>query len=531
MQRPNYLLSPYLPVRYSDGRTRLIAPWQVTEPSGDAKPVGFAFADDVLNPVCTEMLAGFLQVFAAPRDEAEWRAAWDAPPTAEALRARFKPAAEHFDLYGPHAAFQDRQANLDVLKVTGRLFHTDPEMSRPVSIQAAMCALYAMQAHAPSGGRGHRNSLTGGGPLRTVPIMGDTLWQHAWALVLPDGDFRNLGTETDDAVVRYAWKRETRFTDKVVRSTHPASTVYFAMPRRFRLPEAGQEGFCPILGMNAPLLDHVRDQHGGADHPAEAWTHPLTPYSIIASKGTVTASSVKAASFEHGIGWNDRAGLVVPMKIGTDGERRPALIVERWRDRGRALRRGSQARALTLRLHAYGARCDSAKILGILDSVARFRLAPPAYETAVESEMAGAIAAVREVQGMLRFQVRSALGREAAGAAVGAALASLWPRTEAAADDFQQAVEANIAAGNRSAVTEPGGAAEELLYAARTAALAIFDDLTRAAASQDPVRTYAARRAIAWVHRTSKAREPLALSLPVRSASKAPGGKARKASA
>jgi CRISPR system Cascade subunit CasA len=42
-------------------------------------------------------------------------------------------------------------------------------------------ALYALQQFAPSGGRGHRQSMRGGSPISTLMSGGKTLlWQNVW---------------------------------------------------------------------------------------------------------------------------------------------------------------------------------------------------------------------------------------------------------------------------------------------------------------------------------------------------------------
>src|SRR5262245_44832679 len=48
------------------------------------------------------------------------------------------------------------------------------------SPSTAALALYAFQQFAPSGGRGHRQSMRGGSPMSTLVSGGKTLWHNTW---------------------------------------------------------------------------------------------------------------------------------------------------------------------------------------------------------------------------------------------------------------------------------------------------------------------------------------------------------------
>lgn len=115
-----------------------------------------------------EWLGGILQIFAAPQSEEEWLELWHSPPAPQLLLEKFSAHAEHFDVYGTSAAFQDLTDNLSNTHSPSYIMNAGFPDGFPISIEAAMAALVVFQAHCPEGGRGSRNSLRGGGALVTL---------------------------------------------------------------------------------------------------------------------------------------------------------------------------------------------------------------------------------------------------------------------------------------------------------------------------------------------------------------------------
>ncbi|MDJ0390903.1 type I-E CRISPR-associated protein Cse1/CasA [Roseomonas sp. E05] len=524
MANGNYLLSRYLPAVLAGGGRAMIAPWEIAGTEDGRMPVSLALADNLLNAVGLEMLAGFLQVFAAPADEAEWATVWRDPPSPAALRARFEAAAPMFGLRGERPAFQDRRLADAELRPMAKLFHAVPSSGALAMSEAgAMVALYAMQAHAHGGGRGYRTSLSGGGPLRTVPVAGDTLFRRAWALVLPAGEFRALGAERDAPELRYPWTADHQPSDVIGRASHPATTLYWAVPRRFLLPDATARGTCPLTGeRDAALIEGVREKDGGPSYPSELWTHPLTPYRKGgANKAPLTP--LRAIGFPDGIGWRHRAGLVADP--GEDGQ--AARIVRAWTDPGgRARRLGGER---LVRLHAYGARCDNAKVLGYLDSVQPYRLAPEKCEAVVEREMRGAAGAAEQARLGLRFQLGLALRRspsqddwKAMGDVLDEAASTFWAGTERAADALFDAASEAFSEPDGGEAAMPG-ARERFAAELRRAAVEVFDRLTESSVDQDPAHFAGRRDALHGIPFWPTVRTPLQLPVPERKAGKTKG--------
>ena len=515
MADKNYLLSKYLPVVCADGTRTVMAPCDLLPDEGGRIPVSFAFADNLLNAVALEMVAGFLQAFAPPATEAEWARTWASPSPRDRLLAAFDAGVHHFEFRGAHPAFQDTRLVDAEIRPLARLFHTVPGgESFAISEEAAMVALYAMQAHAFGGGRGYRTSLAGGGPLRTVPVADETaagkatsLFHRAWALVLTERDFRELGADNNATAAVYPWTGAPKAADVIGRASHPATTLYWGVPRRFLLPETTARGFCPITGQeDVALIEGVREKDGGPSYPSELWTHPLTPYVKDGTKGTL--SPIRAVGFPDGIGWRHRAGLVAD--AGSEGC--AARIVRVWAMRSRRL--GFRH----IRLHAYGARCDNAKVLGYLDSVQPYRLAPEANEAEVEAEMRNAARAAEEARKGLRSHLGETLRRDpsrddwkAMGDVLDEAASSYWALTEKAADALFDTASGEAPGEDWTGLNK---AREDFAFALRRAAVEVFDRMTESSRDHDPVHVAARRDSLHGIPYWPSVRTALALALP-----------------
>ena len=89
------------------------------------------------------------------------------------------------DLRSPIAALLIEQPGDKTLKDNTDLFIHRGQM-QSLCPACAAAALYTLQAFAPSGGKGHRTSMRGGGPLSTL-LKGRNLWESVWLNVLPSG--------------------------------------------------------------------------------------------------------------------------------------------------------------------------------------------------------------------------------------------------------------------------------------------------------------------------------------------------------
>lgn len=326
----NLVLDPWIPVRLRDGTRRVVRPDEVADPA-------VLFPDwprPDLNLACVELLVGFVLLADPPEGERDWDRRRRPDPAR--LRERLLPLAPTFELDGegprflqdleriegeagpPDMLFIDAAGentarnNADLMVRRGRY----PALDLPT---AAM-ALYALQAHAPSGGAGNRTSMRGGGPLVTLVDPGEGLWGLVWANV-PDG--RPAGPEV------LPWTRPTRVSTGDAQvwpgDAHPVE-AFFGMPRRLRLVVA--DG----------LVTGVVQRPWGTSYAG--WTHPLTPYHRLKPGSERLPVHPRAGAFGYrnwlGVVLEDahdplreRAATVASWGRRSDGER-AALLVAGW---------------------------------------------------------------------------------------------------------------------------------------------------------------------------------------------------------
>lgn len=316
----NLLSDAWIPVRRKDGTRATIAPWQMAD-------AALAFPDwprPDLNIACLELLIGLVFLADPPRDAEDWddRRA----PDPERLRDRLAPFIPAFELMGDGPRFcQDREPfeggeanspdmlfidsaggqtirnNADLMVKRGRYPALDPA--------TAAMALYALQAHAPSGGKGNRTSMRGGGPMVTLVDPGQGLWPLIWANV-PDGM-----PATPDVL---PWMRPTRTSEKgqqvFPQDAHPAE-AFFGLPRRLRL--VGGEG----------AITGVVQRPYGTNYAG--WEHPLTPHYRQKPGAELLPVHPRAGLF----GYRNWLGVVLPRGSAEDTARR-AQVAELWHQRG-----------------------------------------------------------------------------------------------------------------------------------------------------------------------------------------------------
>ncbi len=274
-----------------------------------------------------QFLIGLLQTAYAPQDIEEWRERYETAPTEEELTAAFEPLRDAFFLENDGAAFmQDlnlpEQVNhlsvLDLLIDAGsssNLYFNKPDPDHGMCESCFAQALLTLQLNAPSGGRGIRTSLRGGGPLTTllVPVQADaTLWQRVWLNVLPLDALTFSAVKTLSDIL--PWMATTRTSDdQGGRETPPDSVhplqAYWSMPRRIRLDASTSiVGDCSVCGAtHIRLIRQYLTRHGGTNYTG-TWLHPLTPYSLDA-KGEKPPLSIKGR--HAGRGYRDWLGLVL----------------------------------------------------------------------------------------------------------------------------------------------------------------------------------------------------------------------------
>lgn len=295
-----------------------------------------------------QFLIGVLQTTFAPRDEDEWLKYWESPPDEEGLKAALAPWHDAFVLDGEGPAFMqdfDLLSDAETSKITDLLIDQGSESNQhfnKLDRSAGFCsacaatALLTLQIHAPTGGRGYRVSLRGGGPLTCLlvpPALNGTapsLWHRLWLNVLP----RNKVGQANSSYTGQArsdilpWLAPTRTSERKDGQTTPDDAhplqAYWSMPRRIRLDWARtRAGRCDVCGIASErLLTGFRTRNYGVNYLG--WEHPLTPY-YHDPKDRELPLSMKGQ--KGGIGYRHWLGLVVG---NTDRQPESARVVRHY---------------------------------------------------------------------------------------------------------------------------------------------------------------------------------------------------------
>ena len=331
-----------------------VPPWRVTDDLDGDPFVAFAWPRPDFNGAAHELLIGLLATVSAPDDDDEWAAEWNDPPSPEELRHRFSKVRRAFDLDGTGPRFMQDLEPIEAdgtqkgvsallidcpgdntLRKNADLFVKRGQVSSLGRAAAAM-ALFTLHCYAPSGGRGHRTSLRGGGPLTTLVISdhaqyGPTLWGRLWPnveTVEQIGSRAHWADTSDAQEAVFPWLGWTRTSDPKcggVSTTqshvHPLQ-VYWGMPRRIRLVfEAAKGVLCGVTGTeDSVVVETYFTRRYGTDY-STGFNHPLAPYYRKSAKKT---EWLAVHPRPGGISYRMYPGCVVPSK---DGLRRPAAVV------------------------------------------------------------------------------------------------------------------------------------------------------------------------------------------------------------
>lgn len=251
-----------------------------------------------------QLLIGIIQVSAAPDNDKEWYNLYYNPYPKNSFKHLILKYRDCFEIDSEKAAFmQDfdlptdaKEENLDNLFINipanEHFLHQNEsfEKALPKSLNPywAAVTLYTLQTFAPSGGRGHRVSLRGGGPLTTLLIPNkedSTLWNKLWLNIINKKDIKDL---TGNRYKRkesdiFPWMKETKNSEDGSTLTpnecHPYH-MYFGMPRRIRLLFDYSKEECYLTGTkNRKMVYGYLAKHSGNNYAGE-WLHPLTPYGV-----------------------------------------------------------------------------------------------------------------------------------------------------------------------------------------------------------------------------------------------------------
>lgn len=338
----NLIDEQWIPVRCRSGDRRWIAPWQMmNEADPPLRPdSGRPDFDGAL----LQFLIGLMQTTAVPADNKEWRSMVSAPLPEDELRRKFESvrAAFHLDGEGPRfmqdltlGDSEGEEAEIASLLIDspGEFDHfVKRDRVSALSRQAVATALFTLQTNAPSGGRGHRTGLRGGGPLTTI-LSGATLWETVALNLLTEVDVREFlpgGFSGDRSP--FPWMRPTTTSERNQTLTPdgtPAMELYWAMPRRIRVNFDAQDQACSLYPSQTAAARSIRAKAYGNNY-GEGFLHPLTPYttqkgaSLIPRKG-------RASAFQYR-DW-------VSITLGTVEARPARVILNSLRLRGLGARR------------------------------------------------------------------------------------------------------------------------------------------------------------------------------------------------
>ena len=308
----NLLTDAWIPVLRADNTRGIIAPSQI----GADAIIGIAAPRADFQGALYEFLIGLLQTAFAPEDEDEWQERWQHGLKSEELEGAFAPFTNAFELYNGadnrtgEAFMQDfnlpTDANAEHMRKLLIDFFGSPELFvKPEAITGlchccAAAALYTLQTYSPSGGRGHRTGLRGGGPLTTILVYKrgtEPLWRSLWLNVLSQEQASAVPQAFDSKIFPWMGPTLTSENDKMVypakdknelqadRFVHKLQ-AYWAMPRRIRLhpiKQEEQEGACSLCGATGPIWTQYATKSYGANY-SSTWQHPLSPYKKIKNK-------------------------------------------------------------------------------------------------------------------------------------------------------------------------------------------------------------------------------------------------------
>ncbi|WWT75655.1 type I-E CRISPR-associated protein Cse1/CasA [Lautropia mirabilis] len=334
-----------------------------------------------------QLLIGILQLSMTPEDEDEWKELYQDPPSRDDLAKAFSPYQNAFELEADGPAFMQ-----DLLLLKTAALEPNQNSVRDLLIDAgsdsnlyfnkhkedfALCescfaqALFTLQINAPSGGRGIRTSLRGGGPITTLVVPVDespekpsTLWQKLWLNVLPKEALNDSYSDIKKIGDVLPWMVATRTSDgsdgveTTPESAHPLQ-AYWSMPRRIRIDTSSIDGHgnCSICAAkDVRTIRHYLTRHGGTNYTGN-WLHPLTPYSLD-SKGEKPPISIKGR--QAGKGYREWLGLV----LGNDDHQPDAAKVTRHFNEKRSRKEGRKG----YRLWCFGYDMSNMKAMCWYDS-------------------------------------------------------------------------------------------------------------------------------------------------------------------
>jgi CRISPR system Cascade subunit CasA len=470
-------------IRKRDGSRHRIRPCEFANP--DIVDVDAPRAD--LAVAARTFLIGLVTTAGLADTEKEWRRLYAKPPSPQTLMKGLRRYSPAFNLLGDEPRFCQHHAVIDEgdwQRVAALLLDGPNEESdeRNLDIMRgllafsptmAALALYALQQLAPSGGRGHRQSMRGGSPMATLVSGGSTLWHSIW-----------LNAETREQVASrspkrwsdepklgdvFPWMGRVRTSETGLETTtsdaHPLQ-VYWQMPRRLWL-DAGpsEDGQCDLSGERGDTL--VRGYYRaprGVNYSGD-WRHPHAPH-VRARDGLVP---IKASARASRLG--EWLGIVYRDQ---NGDREPANVVTNAINS--RLWSLSEASA---RVDVFGIEMRSAKVIGAISHIMPIITVDPNTADELRAAIERAIRAVELVGETLFKTTKNALiGPETTDAAKRTAREDAEGVKGAFLTSMERHVEDSILTASatiRAQTFDPAAHARDLLRTIRREAEGAFD--------------------------------------------------------
>lgn len=418
----NLLTDPWLPFEKVDGRVEYLPVTSVASP--DVIDLALPRAD--FQGAAYQFLIGLLQTAVAPSNIDQWMEYYENPPSEQQLADVLYPFLPCFELDGSGQSFMQDLDNLESespAPVAGLLidspgastiknntdhFVKDGRVENLCPDCAAM-ALFTMQINAPSGGKGYRTGLRGGGPLTTLLLPSDesgTLWQKLWINVLETEQMDGPQVVEPDPAI-FPWMGPTRTSEKgqttLPTQVHPLY-IFWAMPRRFRLEFEDSEAQCDLCGRaNSKSVRHIRTRNYGNNYDGP-WRHPLTPYRRDPKQPQKPPLSIKGQP--GGIGYRHWESLVFDDAEGEGNL--PAQNVQDYPRKVDECESEGVELPRVARLWSFGYDMDNMKPRGWVGTQQPFLALPNRHQERLQSWLRTMISYAKEVCWQLRRSTKEA---------------------------------------------------------------------------------------------------------------------------
>lgn len=408
----NLLDERWIPVRRRSGVCDTIAPHELADAVDP--PLHLASPRSDFDAALAQFLIGLIQTCAAPEDRSAWRAGLKKPPTPSTLAEAFAPYRKAFNALGPGPRFlqdlelsptcddnscdvqqllieapgqQTREQNTDLFVRSGVIQH--------LSLPMTVAALLTLQLNAPSGGRGYRTSLRGGGPLTTL-ARGTTLWETVWLNISPVSEGYFLKPTDADLPKVFPWLAPCRTSEAKDGGTLPSDVhplqVFWGTSRRVRLCPP-TPGVCSMTGVQAEgTISHYNTVGLGVNYTGP-FEHPLTPYREP-KPGEIPLPVRGGASAATFMDWPSLA-------LGGAGVRQARCVQGVLENLNSPF----------LQLWVTGFEMDNAKALRWVEATSPMPSLSEEHRTALGDLSRKCVKACAEAQTLLRIEVRNAIAR------------------------------------------------------------------------------------------------------------------------